>query len=72
MVKWPEEMDRWTEVARPFDSIVNKNKQTKIILMQLFKYVYKMLQLDMVTDCRYNRLDDWNDDSYISFYKWWL
>ena len=26
MVKWPEEMDRWTEVARPFDSIVNKNK----------------------------------------------
>ena len=30
MVKWPEEMDRWTEVARPFDSIVNKNKQKQI------------------------------------------
>jgi len=22
MVKWPEEMERWTEVARPFDTIV--------------------------------------------------
>lgn len=22
MVKWPEEMDRWKEVARPFDALV--------------------------------------------------
>lgn len=22
LVKWPEEMDRWAEVARPFDSPV--------------------------------------------------
>ncbi len=22
IVKWPDEMDRWTEVARPFDSVV--------------------------------------------------
>ena len=22
MVKWPEEMERWTEVAKPFDTIV--------------------------------------------------
>lgn len=24
VVKWPEEMDRWNEVARPFDTPVNK------------------------------------------------
>ncbi len=35
MIKWPEEMSRWAEVARPFDNTVISSRSSYILKFQL-------------------------------------